>query len=245
MGISMAVAMHSSMPSWHNIFVDVSVWHLVLDLTQSLRQPMTQCLGPKAPQNMPGQARHALYWAARPTGTLPPALYYKRDAGPLLARRVSQRMRCQRAGIVTSCCFTALQPLWRNVKFMLCVRSWLAGCAGEASSNTFTSANGIYLRGFRGNKPWAQWAGAAGTNATMPALLREAQPYLRLILMLRNPVTRWGLAGTEEWAVTHVTAAASNWPHLQHEFSCSFMPDFGLTCTSARAPVHTRGSTGA
>jgi hypothetical protein len=65
-----------------------------------------------------------------------------------------------------------------------------SGCAGEASSNTFTSANGIYLRGFRGDKPWVQWAGVAATNATMPALLREAQPYLRLILMLRHPTTR-------------------------------------------------------
>lgn len=63
--------------------------------------------------------------------------------------------------------------------------------AGEASSNTFTSANGIYLRGFRGATPFAEWAGAAGTNATLPALLREAQPYLRLILMLRDPVTRY------------------------------------------------------
>lgn len=62
--------------------------------------------------------------------------------------------------------------------------------AGEASSNTFTSANGIYLRGFKGDTPIAQWAQAAGSNATLPALLREAQPYLRLILMLRNPVTR-------------------------------------------------------
>lgn len=63
--------------------------------------------------------------------------------------------------------------------------------AGEASSNTFTSANGIYLRGFRGATPFAEWAGAAGTNATLPALLREAQPYLRLILKLRDPVTRY------------------------------------------------------
>jgi hypothetical protein len=62
--------------------------------------------------------------------------------------------------------------------------------AGEASSNTFTSANSIYLRGFRGDQSMEQWAGASGINATMPALLREAQPYLRLILMLRNPVTR-------------------------------------------------------
>lgn len=62
--------------------------------------------------------------------------------------------------------------------------------AGEASSNTFTSANSIYLRGFKGDKPREQWAGTAGINATMPALLREAQPYLRLMLMLRNPVTR-------------------------------------------------------
>lgn len=64
----------------------------------------------------------------------------------------------------------------------------LFALAGEASSNTFTSANGIYLRGFRGDKPLTT---AAGVNATMPALLREAQPYLRLILMLRNPITRY------------------------------------------------------
>jgi hypothetical protein len=62
--------------------------------------------------------------------------------------------------------------------------------AGEASSNTFSSANGIYLRGFRGDQPFAAWAGGAGRDATMPALLREAQPYLRLILLLRNPVDR-------------------------------------------------------
>jgi hypothetical protein len=28
-------------------------------------------------------------------------------------------------------------------------------------------------------------------SVTMPQLLREAQPYLRLILMLRNPVDRY------------------------------------------------------
>jgi hypothetical protein len=60
--------------------------------------------------------------------------------------------------------------------------------AGEASSNTFTSANSIYLRGFIGDQPLSQFAGA---NATLPALLREAQPYLRLILLLRDPVDRW------------------------------------------------------
>jgi hypothetical protein len=66
----------------------------------------------------------------------------------------------------------------------------LLRAAGEASSNTFTAANGIYLRGFKGDMPMAQWAGALGANATMPALLREAQPYLRLILLLRSPVNR-------------------------------------------------------
>lgn len=78
--------------------------------------------------------------------------------------------------------------------------------AGEASSNTFTSANGIYLRGFRGDQPVEQWAGAAGINATMPALLKEAQPYLRLILMLRNPVTRCALTNAGS---TNVQAAAA------------------------------------
>lgn len=71
------------------------------------------------------------------------------------------------------------------------VRSRPDAVTGEASSNTFTSANGVYLRGFKGDKPWAGWAGAAGTNASMPALLREAQPYLRLIVMFRNPVDRY------------------------------------------------------
>ncbi|WIA17127.1 hypothetical protein OEZ85_014020 [Tetradesmus obliquus] len=71
------------------------------------------------------------------------------------------------------------------------IRSRPDAIAGEASSNTFTSANGVYLRGFRGDKPWADWAGSAGLNASMPALLREAQPYLRLIVMLRDPVDRY------------------------------------------------------
>ncbi|KAF6246275.1 P-loop containing nucleoside triphosphate hydrolase protein, partial [Scenedesmus sp. NREL 46B-D3] len=71
------------------------------------------------------------------------------------------------------------------------VRSRPEAITGEASSNTFTSANGVYLRGFRGDKPWAAWAGGAGLNASMPALLKEAQPYLRLIVMLRDPVDRY------------------------------------------------------
>jgi hypothetical protein len=71
------------------------------------------------------------------------------------------------------------------------IRSRPDAITGEASSNTFTSSNGIYLRGFRGDKPWETWAGSAGRNASMPALLREAQPYLRLIVMLRDPVDRY------------------------------------------------------
>lgn len=100
-----------------------------------------------------------------------------------------------------------IQRLHTHYPFInLAVRG--CGCAGEASSNTFTSANGIYLRGFKGDKPWVQWAGAAGDNATMPALLREAQPYLRLILMLRNPTTRWGCGDVAEESVPTIVLAA-------------------------------------
>jgi hypothetical protein len=45
--------------------------------------------------------------------------------------------------------------------------------------------------GFESDQPWQDWAGSAGMNASMPALLREAQPYLRLIVMLRDPVERY------------------------------------------------------
>jgi hypothetical protein len=54
---------------------------------------------------------------------------------------------------------------------------------GEASSNTYTSANRVYLRGLV-NK-------VQNLNVSMPALLREAQPYLRLVVLLRDPVERY------------------------------------------------------
>lgn len=130
------------------------------------------------------------------------------------------------------------------------IRSRPNAITGEASSNTFTSANGVYLRGaaahgretlvvhllcmhavclrqtrqhtqlqkrccsgqtpmfccllcaacapacaarqgFRGDKPWAAWAGPYGANVSMPSLLREAAPYLRLIVLFRDPVDRY------------------------------------------------------
>uniref|UniRef100_A0A061RGM4 N-acetylgalactosamine 4-sulfate 6-O-sulfotransferase n=2 Tax=Tetraselmis sp. GSL018 TaxID=582737 RepID=A0A061RGM4_9CHLO len=54
---------------------------------------------------------------------------------------------------------------------------------GEASSNTFT-ASGVYLRGHdpKRNNP---------EGVTIAELLREAQPYLRLIVIFRNPVDRY------------------------------------------------------
>ena len=55
----------------------------------------------------------------------------------------------------------------------------------KASSNTFTSANGVYARG-RTPPPPPQ----APPPVTLPRLLREAAPYLRLIVMLRDPGDR-------------------------------------------------------
>ncbi|KAI8472649.1 MAG: P-loop containing nucleoside triphosphate hydrolase protein [Monoraphidium minutum] len=57
------------------------------------------------------------------------------------------------------------------------------GRGAGASSNTYTSANGVYARGRAAGRPDA-------LNVTMPRLLREAAPYLRLILMLRDPGER-------------------------------------------------------
>ena len=55
--------------------------------------------------------------------------------------------------------------------------------SGDASSNTYTSANKVYLRGAVMNR--------RNLNVSMPLLLREAQPYLRLIVIFRNPVDRY------------------------------------------------------
>lgn len=57
------------------------------------------------------------------------------------------------------------------------------GITGEASSNTFTAARGVYLRGPTMTR--------TDLNVTMPELLREASPFLRLIVIFRNPVDRY------------------------------------------------------
>ena len=44
------------------------------------------------------------------------------------------------------------------------IRSRPGAITGEASSNTFTSANGVYLRGFRGDQPFEAWAGPHGNR---------------------------------------------------------------------------------
>ncbi|KAG2451726.1 hypothetical protein HYH02_003506 [Chlamydomonas schloesseri] len=56
------------------------------------------------------------------------------------------------------------------------------GITGEASSNTFTAAAGVYLRG----PSWDR-----NTTVTMPELMREAAPFLRNIIIFRNPVDRY------------------------------------------------------
>ncbi|GFR45882.1 hypothetical protein Agub_g7335 [Astrephomene gubernaculifera] len=56
------------------------------------------------------------------------------------------------------------------------------GITGEASSNTFTSASGVFLRG----PSWDR-----NTSVTMPELMREASPFLRNIVIFRNPVDRY------------------------------------------------------
>ncbi|KAK3257076.1 hypothetical protein CYMTET_33825, partial [Cymbomonas tetramitiformis] len=48
----------------------------------------------------------------------------------------------------------------------------------DASSNTLTASN-VYMRGHRPR-----------TNVTIAELMREAQPYLKLVVMLRDPVDR-------------------------------------------------------
>ena len=53
-----------------------------------------------------------------------------------------------------------------------------AAISADASSNTFT-ASGVWLRGHDPK-----------TDVTMGELLFEAQPYARLIVMLRNPADR-------------------------------------------------------
>ncbi|GIL90839.1 hypothetical protein Vretimale_16779 [Volvox reticuliferus] len=56
------------------------------------------------------------------------------------------------------------------------------GITGEASSNTFTSATGVYLRGPSMDR---------NTTVTLPELMHEASPFLRNIVILRNPVDRY------------------------------------------------------
>ena len=54
---------------------------------------------------------------------------------------------------------------------------------GEASSNTFTSSRGVYLRGPAMTR--------ADLNVTMPELMYESSPFLRLIVIFRDPVDRY------------------------------------------------------
>ncbi|KAG2484068.1 hypothetical protein HYH03_017088 [Edaphochlamys debaryana] len=56
------------------------------------------------------------------------------------------------------------------------------GVSGDASSNTFTAASGVYLRG-------ASWD--RNTSVTMPELMRDATPWQRNIVIFRNPVDRY------------------------------------------------------
>lgn len=62
------------------------------------------------------------------------------------------------------------------------IRTSPSAITGEASSNTFTSARGVFFRGAAAHR---------NMSATMPDLLREAQPYLRLVAIFRDPVDRW------------------------------------------------------
>ena len=72
--------------------------------------------------------------------------------------------------------------LYMSVNIFICHHMSLQGITGEASSNTFTAANGVYLRGPSWDK---------NTSVTMPELMREASPFLRLITIFRNPVDRY------------------------------------------------------
>ncbi|KAG1676849.1 hypothetical protein FOA52_010358 [Chlamydomonas sp. UWO 241] len=57
-----------------------------------------------------------------------------------------------------------------------------AGITGEASSNTFTSARGVFYRGPRMTEDM---------DVNIAQLMREASPFLRLIMIFRNPVERY------------------------------------------------------
>ncbi|KAL6759191.1 hypothetical protein V8C86DRAFT_1350553 [Haematococcus lacustris] len=57
------------------------------------------------------------------------------------------------------------------------------GITGEASSNTFTAAMGVYLRGPAWDRDLK--------GVTLPDLLYEASPWLRLITIFRDPVDRY------------------------------------------------------
>eukprot|EP00798_Chlamydomonas_sp_ICE-L_P027171 gene27171-2411_t len=56
------------------------------------------------------------------------------------------------------------------------------GITGDASSNTYTGAKGVYLRGFKGNQD---------VNVSITDLLWETSPFLRLMVIFRNPVDRY------------------------------------------------------
>ncbi|GLC68263.1 hypothetical protein PLESTF_000668100 [Pleodorina starrii] len=57
-----------------------------------------------------------------------------------------------------------------------------AGITGEASSNTFTSSAGVFLRGPSMDR---------NTTVTIAELMREASPFLNNIIIFRNPVDRY------------------------------------------------------
>ncbi|GIL90771.1 hypothetical protein Vretimale_16845 [Volvox reticuliferus] len=62
------------------------------------------------------------------------------------------------------------------------IRQNPAGITGEASSNTFTSSAGVFLRGPSMDR---------NTTVTIAELMREAMPFLNSIIIFRNPVDRY------------------------------------------------------
>ncbi|GIL66835.1 hypothetical protein Vafri_20228 [Volvox africanus] len=62
------------------------------------------------------------------------------------------------------------------------IRQNPAGITGEASSNTFTSSAGVFLRGPSMDR---------NTTVTIAELMREATPFLNSIIIFRNPVDRY------------------------------------------------------
>ncbi|KAF8065839.1 Herc2 [Scenedesmus sp. PABB004] len=155
---------------------------------------------PRAAANSSGDAcapphERGWRWAYLPAGA--PALPAPRDAwaarapapwAPALAALAPDVF----AGLPAAFDARHVNPCWRDGPSLACLPFFMIVGVSKCGTSDLYARLTMHRRILpAANKPWSAFAGAAGANATMPALLREAAPWLRLILLLRDPVERY------------------------------------------------------